>query len=51
MLGNQRFVESMGQAINKSMDLDLFAVLQVGHDALEVSIVGHELPVSLAKTV
>ncbi len=51
MLGDQSFTEFVGQAIDKGMDLGLLAVLQVGHDVLEVGVVGHELPVALMEAI
>ncbi len=51
MFGNQGYTKSVRQAVDKSVALSLFAVLYIGYNMLEVSIVGHRLQVSLAEVV
>ncbi len=41
----------LGQAVKKGIDFSLLPVIQVGHNVLEVCIVGYKLAVGLVQAV
>jgi hypothetical protein len=48
VLGDKGLAKFHRKAVDKGVDFGLLAVIQVGHNALEISIVGHKFAFGLA---